>query len=143
MTIPLEYARASADFDRFTEELRVALDHTTRHQTYQTIESVLRVFRRRLDTREAIIFAGALPAVLRAVFVTDWDLDEPRRPFADRRELAAEVKDFRRDHDFSPDDAIAQVAAILRRHVDPIAFARTLSRLPPGAVAFWAPETSA
>lgn len=44
MTIPIEYARALEQFDRFVEELRVRLDHSTRHQTYQTIESVFRIF---------------------------------------------------------------------------------------------------
>ncbi len=73
MTMPMEYAYASRDFDAFIESLRLKLDHVTRHQTYQTVESVLRVFRRRLDLHDAVIFAGALPPVLRAIFAADWD----------------------------------------------------------------------
>ncbi|WP_252911461.1 DUF2267 domain-containing protein [Aliihoeflea aestuarii] len=58
--MPLEYARASEDFDRFVEALRQALGHDTRHQTYQTLESVLRVFRRRVTIGEGLFFCRRL-----------------------------------------------------------------------------------
>jgi hypothetical protein len=37
MTIPVEYARASADFERFTEDARDAHGHSTRHQAYTSV----------------------------------------------------------------------------------------------------------
>lgn len=137
MPIPLDYARASEVFDRFMEDARIRLDHSTRHQTYQTVESVLRVFRRRLTIEEAIIFAGALPAVLRAVFVTDWPMDEPKRPFLSLADMNREVIEYRIHHDFSPPDAIEAIAAVLRPHVDPVAFERALAALPAEARTFW------
>ena len=138
MPMPLEYSQASHDFDRFVEDARIALDHTTRHQTYQTIESVFRVFRRRLALPDAIAFAGALPPVLRAIFVADWNTEDPVRAFSDRAAMTREVQQFRKNHDFSPDDAIAIIASILKRNVDPVAFGRTMSQLPEEARAFWA-----
>ncbi|GGE53556.1 hypothetical protein GCM10007276_33220 [Agaricicola taiwanensis] len=139
MTVPQEYAHASQVFDRFLDDMRVALGHGTSHQTYQTVESVLRVFRRRLTVDEALVFAAALPAVLRAIFVMDWDIHEPRREFFSRESLGREVQDFRKNHDFSPDNAIAVMASVLRRHVDPLAFDLALSKLPPKAREFWEP----
>lgn len=137
MPMPLEYARASEDFDRFVEALRQAFGHDTRHQTYQTVESVLRIFRWRLAVEEGLVFADALPAVLRAVFVKDWDVEDKVRGFGDMKSLNAEVRSWRADHDFSPHDAIETVATVLRRHVDPIAFEKALDRLPPYALEFW------
>jgi uncharacterized protein (DUF2267 family) len=136
--IPPEYVHASRDFDAFVEEARVRLGHVTRHQTYQSIESVFRVFRRRLTPAQAIGFAGALPPVLRAIFVADWNMSEPRRPFESRPVLGREVRQFRIDHDFSPDTVIEDIAAVLARHVDRRDFARALADLPAEAREFWA-----
>ncbi len=138
MPMPMEYAYASRDFDAFIEALRERLDHVTRHQTYQTVESVLRVFRRRLSLRDAVIFADALPPVLRAIFVARWNPDEPRRPFDTPARLNREVQEFRVDHDFSPDTAIEDVATVLWSFVDAEAFARALGALPEEARSFWA-----
>ena len=65
------------------------------------VQGVLYAFRARLDLKEAVRFAGELPAVLRAIFVADWDTDEPVRPFVDRDTLTAEVRALRVDHNFS------------------------------------------
>jgi uncharacterized protein (DUF2267 family) len=135
--MPMEYAHASQQFDCFVEELRIRLGHETRHQTFQTIQSVLRVFRRRLPVAEGLRFADALPAVLRALFVEDWDIDEPVRSFATLREMNNEVREFRINHDFSPPTAIEDVAFVLRHHVDPIGLHRALQCLSPEASAFW------
>jgi uncharacterized protein (DUF2267 family) len=137
MTVPFQYAHASEEFDRFLQEAKVALDHVTTHQTYQTIESLLRVFRRRLAVEDALAFADALPAVLRAIFVADWHLDEPQRPFASLSELNRELQQIRRNHDFSPDNAIEIVAPIVTKYTDRVQFDRVLATLPPEAKAFW------
>lgn len=137
MTMPMEYVYASRDFDAFIESLRLKLDHVTRHQTYQTVESVLRVFRRRLDLHDAAVFTGALPPVLRAIFAGDWDPDAPRRPFGTLADMNREVQAFRVDHDFSPDTAIEDMASVLWSFVDARAFENTLARLPPEARSFW------
>jgi uncharacterized protein (DUF2267 family) len=140
MPMPMEYQHASEEFERF---LRSVIEHTgltTRNQAYTTAEAVLRTFRRRLDIREAISFAGALPPMLRAIFVTDWDWDEPRRNFVSRAAMTQEVKSLRRDHNFSPDTAISDVARALREYVDGEAFDRTLATLPEGAAEFWRTE---
>jgi len=75
---------------------------------------------------------------VRALFVADWDLEEPRRAFGDRAAMTAEVHELRRDHNSSPDDAIEAVAIALRGQVEEAKPDRALERLPPGAVAYWA-----
>jgi uncharacterized protein (DUF2267 family) len=137
MTVPTQYARASEEFEHLLDALRRRYDHATRHQTYQTLEGVLRVFRRRLTLAEGLRFADALPAVLRAIFVADWDIEAPVEPFADPQTLSREVKAYRINHNLTPDDAIAGLAEILAGHVDPVAFRRALETLPPEAAQFW------
>ena len=90
-----------------------------------------------MTVAEAIAFANVLPAVLRAIFVSDWDLDEPKKPFGEREQLMAEVRAFRHDHNLSTETAISDVSATVRRHVDPDAFERVLKTLPQEAQDFW------
>lgn len=139
MTVPMEYRQASRDFDAFLVDARDTAMLQTTNQAFTMAEAVLTVFRRRLSVADALAFAAVLPPVLRALFVSGWDIAEPIRPFAERDVLTREVQAFRGDHNVSPQTAIADVAAALGRHVDPAAFVRVLDRLPPAARAFWRP----
>ena len=136
----MQYQRATDHFRAFLEDAREAADLITPNQTYTMVQGVLQVFRRRLSLKDAIRFAGVLPAVLRAIFVSDWDPDEPIRPFGDRESMVNEVKALRADHNFSPDFAIEAVATALWKHVDITAFEDMLSKLPEGAIQFWQPR---
>ncbi|MBB6250179.1 DUF2267 domain-containing protein [Nitrospirillum iridis] len=137
MPIPMELQHASQDFERFLIDARDAAGLATRNQTYTMVQGVLQTFRRRLSFADAIRFAGVLPPIVRAIFVSDWDLDEPRPPFDDRESMTREVQALRRDHNFAPDTAIRDVAEALRRHVYLEDFTRVLASLPPGAEEFW------
>ncbi|MTJ84457.1 MAG: DUF2267 domain-containing protein [Telmatospirillum sp.] len=141
MPIPMDIQHATEEFERFLADAKDRSGLTTRNQTYTMAEGVLRTFRRRLSTADAIRFAGVLPPVIRAIFVADWDIDEPVRPFADRSVLTIEAQSLRRDHNFAPETCIDDVAWALRRRVDRAAFDRVMATLPPGAAEFWrAPE---
>ena len=109
----------------------------THNQPSTRVQAVLTAFRRRLTLPQAIAFAGVLPPVLRAIFVSDWDTDEPLRPFENRAAMTREVMDFRKDHNTSPDSAIRDVASALAHHVDQAAFQRVLRTLPAEAADFW------
>ena len=138
MPVPSEYQRATDDFYKFL----VARDTSglgSTHQAYTMTQGVLQTFRRRLDVKDAILFASVLSPVLRAIFVTDWDIDEPKHPFEDRAVMAKEVQSLRIDHNFAPDTAIKDVASALRRNVDETAFDQILAKLPEGSVQFWQP----
>jgi len=137
MPVPMEYKRASEQFEKFLVDARNNAMLQTTHQSYTMVQGVLQVFRRRLDVKEALLFADILPPLLRALFVADWNLDEPRRPFGDRIAMTQEVQSLRPDHNVSPDSAIRDVARALRQAVDSEALDRVLGRLPDGAVAFW------
>lgn len=84
MPIPMELQHASDDFERFLADARDVSSLATRNQTYTMVQGVLQAFRRRLAVKEAIRFADAPPPILRAIFVADWDPDDPQRPFEDR-----------------------------------------------------------
>ncbi len=137
MPMPMEYRQASADFDRFIIDARNLAGLQTTNQAYTMVQAVLRTFRRRLELEDAILFADVLPPVLRAIFVAEWDLEEPKSPFSGRVALTREVQALRPDHNVSPDSAIADVAAALRRHIDEAKLDRVLARLPAGAADFW------
>jgi uncharacterized protein (DUF2267 family) len=138
LTIPLEYEFASSDFKQFLIDARDEAGLGSTHQTYTMVQGVLLAFRRRLATKDALLFAAALPAVLRAIFVADWDIDEPRRDFGDMAAMTREVQMLRADHNIAPDTCIRDVARAVRKHVDQPTFDRVLAKLPDGARRFWA-----
>ena len=142
MPIPREYQRAADDFSAFLEDIKSAMNSPTRNTAYTTVQAVFIVFRKRLTIEQAIAFASVLPAVLRAIFVQDWNTAEARREFLDLDAMNAEVKAVRQAHNFSPEDAIEQVAAVMWRHVDRDAFRKTLTAISPEALAFWDGATS-
>lgn len=137
MTVPVEYKRASMDFEQFMVDARDISGLATTNQALTMVQGVLRVFRCRLDVKEAILFANVLPPVLRALFIADWDLDEPRRPFEDRTIMTREVQRLRPDHNFAPESSIRDVAAALRKNIEEAELDRALAKLPPGAKSFW------
>lgn len=137
MPVPVEYQRATDAFYKFLDDARDNSDLTTTNQAYTMVQGVLQAFRRRLELKEAIRFAGVLPAATRALFVADWNVDEPKRPFEDRAIMTKEVQSLRSGHNFSPDSAIHDVAAALRQNIDEIAFDQVLAGLPQGAQHFW------
>lgn len=137
MPMPMEYRQASVDFDRFMEDLKSVSMLQTSHQAYTMLQAVLQVFRRRLSIAQAIAFAGALPPVLRAIFVSDWNVREEQKPFLTKSEMMAEVRALRHNHNLSTESAIDDVATAIRRNLDPDVFERILSDMPDGARAFW------
>ncbi len=137
MPVPAEYARASDQFYDFLVDARDAADLGTTHQAYTMVQGVLQVFRRRLDADQAIRFSSVLPPLVKALFVSDWDLNEPTRAFGNVAEMSGEVQSLRAAHNFAPDTAIADVARSLKKYVDQEAFHRVLSELPDGAEEFW------
>jgi len=102
-------------------------------------QGVLQVFRRRLEVSEAIRFLSVLPVGLRALFVADWDIHDPKRPFEDRAAMTKEAQSLRPLHNFAPETAIHDVAIALRRNVDEATLDRILATLPQGATQFWQP----
>ena len=140
MPVPPEYERASAQFYEFLLEARDNADLWSTHVTYTMAQGVFQVFRRRISIRQAILFANELPICLRALFVTDWDVDEEQRLFVDRQTMTEEVCSLRAEHNFSTETAIRDVARALRRQVDEVRFDKLLSEFPDGAVDFWDPE---
>lgn len=137
MPTPMEYRLASQDFDRFLADVATETNLGSRHQAYTTTQAVFLCFRRRLGIREAIAFAQILPAMLRALFVSDWDTDEPQAKSWDWDLMSAEVKQLRVNHNFSPDTAIHDVARVLHKYVEAGKFERCLENLPPSAREFW------
>jgi uncharacterized protein (DUF2267 family) len=140
MPVPPEYQRASLDFESFLVDARERAGLVTTNQAYTMVEGVFRTFRRRLSVAEGLAFADVLPPVLRALFVEGWDASAPVQPFASREAMTAEVQALRAAHNFSPVNAMSSVAAALRKHVQHERLEQVLSKLPDGAVRFWAVE---
>lgn len=138
---PAEYQRATDDFYAYLQTLRDIAMFTDCHPPYTITQSVFQVFRRRLELTDAIRFAQLLPVGLRALFVIDWDPDEPRRFFCSRDEMTQELHELRPEHNYSDTSSIRDVATALRRHVDPHALDALLATFPEGAVEFWVAES--
>lgn len=137
MPVPVEYQRATELFYDFLNDVKDESGLVTTHQCYTMVQGVLQTFRRRLTIKEAILFANVLPPVLRAIFVTDWDVDEPSVAFTDMESMITEVRSLRSGHNFSTDNSIREVARALNRHVDRERFSSILEQLPEGSQDFW------
>lgn len=137
MPYPREYQHAGDDFAAFLDDLKRASMYGSPHPAYTTTQAVFQVFRRRIPLADGIRFAAALPAGLRALFVADWDPDEPRVPFDAVERMTDEARQLRVGHNFVEDDSIAQVSSALWRHVDAARVVPALASMAPAARAFW------
>jgi uncharacterized protein (DUF2267 family) len=137
MPVPAEFERASDQFYKYLLDVRDTAGLSSTHMAYTMTQGVFQVFRRRLSFKQAIAFANLLPICLRALFVSDWDVEEPRIPFQSRTDMTKEAQSLRPGHNFSPDTAIRDVTLALRRHIDETAFDQLLAGFPEGAVEFW------
>lgn len=137
MPVPTEYSHATEHFYEYFVDTRDTSGLVSTHQAYTMTQGVLQAFRRRLEFKDAILFAGVLPVGLRALFVADWDTEEPKNTFEDRVSMTKEVESLRVEHNWAPETAIHDVASALRRHVDESNFNQILDRLPEGDTEFW------
>src|SRR5215471_2907044 len=118
MPVPTEYQRATDDFYKLLMHARDSAGLMTTNQAYTMVQAVFQVFRRRVEIKEAIRFASVLPVGARALFVADWDVDEPKHPFEDRVIMTKDVQALRSEHNYAPETAIRDVAIALRRNLD-------------------------
>ncbi len=137
MPMPFEYQNASRQFDQFMLDARDFAGLATTNMAWNMVVGVLHAFRSRLTVQQALQFADALPPVLRAIFVEHWDISEPMREFGSPDEVLNEVRSIRRQHNFSPENAVQAVATALRKNVDEEVFQRALYQLPLQAQLYW------
>ena len=137
MPKPYEYRTPGKDFSAFMVDAKAELDAATSNVTYTTVQSVFIVFRRRLSLHEGLAFATALPPVLCALFIKDWDTSASKLKFSSQQEMNAEVMTIRANHNFSPDNSIEKVSAALLKHVDRNIFSNVVEKISPEAKRFW------
>ena len=139
MGAPQEYQRATDEFFQLLVDARDIAGLVTTNQSYTMVQGVFQVFRRRVSVKEAIAFCQVLPAVAQALFIRDWDVGEPRRPFIEMSIMDKEVQELRPLHNFAPEGSIRFVAAALRKNVDERLLEELLARLSEKAREFWTP----
>lgn len=137
MPMPWTYRHASKEWRAILDDLKDRMGLVSDNSAYTALDGVLQVFRRRLTAQQGLDFASVLPAIPRAIFVVGWRVEEVPLPFEDRNTLIREVKEIRKHHNLTPDNAIEAVAWTLRRYTDRADLDRVLARLPAGAVQFW------
>lgn len=136
MPMPWTYRQATREWQAFLSDARAAMELTSDNAAYTAVEGVLRAFRRRLTSQQAIDFAQVLPSVLRALFVADWQLAAPS-PSGTRADWTAEALALRPHHNLTPQNCIAATALALRKSVLREDLDRVLAALPPFAAEFW------
>ena len=137
MPMPWTYRHASKEWRAFLDDVKERMSLESDNMAYTAVDAVLQVFRRRLNAQEGLEFASVLPTVLRAIFVHNWDVTEPRAEFYDREKLVSEVKAVRVNHNLTPDNAIEATAWAVRRTTNRRDFERVLAKLPAEARDFW------
>ena len=138
MTWPLEYQKASYDFERFMLAARDAAGLQTTNMAWTMVEGVFHTFRRRLTSDQVMRFAAALPPLVRAMFLERWHPTDQPIPFASMDDLTAEAQSLRERHNFAPPNAIQAVAVALRSVVGDATVEEALSTFPGEARAYWA-----
>ncbi|MDZ4312797.1 MAG: DUF2267 domain-containing protein [Cypionkella sp.] len=136
MPMPWTYRQATREWQAFLVDAQEAIGTPTDHSTFTAVEGVLRAFRNRLTPQQAIDFAQVLPAVLRALFVSDWRLDAASLPAGTRADWTAEAQGLRRQHNLAPDGCVAGTALALRKSVQQADLERILATLPAFATEF-------
>jgi len=137
MTLPFEYQNPTLQFERFMIDARDFAGLPTTNMAWNMVVGVLHAFRHRLSVNQALAFAAVLPPMIRALFIEDWNLEQDVIPFGEPSDWLTDVRSVRPKHNFSPPDAVASVAAALRKHVNANAFERVFSVLPPDARHYW------
>jgi uncharacterized protein (DUF2267 family) len=137
MPMPWTYRHASKEYRAFLDDARNRMGLASDNMAYTAVDGVFQVFRRRLTAQQGLDFASVLPAVLRAIFVHNWDVSQPPAAFGNRRSMTEEARSLRKDHNLTPDNAIEATAWALRRCVDQRDLDRVLATLPDGARDFW------
>ena len=138
MTLPMDYENPTLQFERFMVDARDFAQLQTTNMVWNMVVGVLHTFRRRLTVQQGLLFASVLPAIIRGLFVENWDTAQPVLDFGSDEELYEEVCSVRTAHNFSPPDSISAVAKALRKQVNEKAFDAVLQQLPIGSERFWA-----
>ncbi len=136
MPMPWTYRQASREWQAFLEDAKAEMELTSDNACYTAVEGVLLAFRRRLAVQEALDFAQVLPAVLRALFLADWQIAAPVAA-GTRADWTAEARALRPNHNLTPDTCVAATALALRKAVLREDLDRVLARLPGFAADFW------
>lgn len=135
--MPWTYRQATREWQAFLAEVRLAMDLESDNVAYTAVQGVLQAFRRRLTPQQAIDFAQVLPAVLRALFVAEWRLDEGPCAAGSRADWTAEAMALRPHHNLTPANCVEATALALRKSVLRDDLDRVLAALPPFAAEFW------
>lgn len=141
MPMPWTYRQSTREWRAFLEDVKEQMGLESDNNAYTAVDGVFQTFRRRLTAQEGLDFASILPAVLRAIFVHNWDVTTAPAPFGSRDELVAEVKALRNNHNLTPDNAIEATAWAVWRCTNHRELKRVLAKLPEPAREFWHVET--
>ena len=137
MPPPFEYQNPTLQFEQFLVSARDHAGLPTTNMAWNMVVGVLHAFRSRLSLADGIRFARVLPPMVRALFVEDWDPNQPQKDFGDSSEWLADVRSVRHEHNFSPDNAVVAVARALREQVHPPIWERIMESMPEGARSYW------
>lgn len=118
-----------------------ARDHAglaTTNMTWNMVVGVLHAFRRRLTLEQAFLFADQLPPVVRALFLEGFNPSERTTKYlGTASEILDEVRSIRREHNFSPDNAVESVGFALFAVLPSDTFNRALDVLPHDVRKLW------
>lgn len=137
MPMPYTYRHASEEWRAWLSGLRADTMVPSDNTLYTATEAVLKSFRARLTPQQALAFADLLPTVLRAIFVSGWDIDAPLQDWPDREKLRREMLAWRRHHNVSPPDLLDHLLAAIPASMRALDLDRVLNGIGPQAKAFW------
>ena len=136
--MPMEIAYASRQFLELLAALKRTAYLETHTQCYAMLRAVLHEFRRYLTIPQALALADALPPIVRAIFVEDWQPADPPRPPSPQAFDAAVTRRLA-PHHAPPGDIALRVFEVLQDRSAQPKLARALAALPAGLRTLWHP----
>jgi len=137
MPMPPEIAQASVQFMELLGALKERAYLQTHNQCYAMLRAVLHEYRDFMTVEQAVAFAGALPAVARAIFIEDWKPSDtppaPPEPEAFTRSVVRRLS----PHHIPPDSIAGDVFAVLSPRCNQARLSSAIKALPAELQAIW------
>ena len=140
MPMPFTYRHATDEWRRFLKNMRERTLIDSDNVIYTALEGLFVSFRQRVPPQQVLRFADELPAMMRAILLSHWDIEAPLKPWIPPEEIEREILTFRRDHNFANAGILDDLIWGIRREIRQIDFDRVLAGMDPQAQILWQPR---
>ncbi|MFW5808002.1 MAG: DUF2267 domain-containing protein [Spirochaetota bacterium] len=117
--------------NQWLNDTEQALHLDSRVNAYNLLRATLHLIRDRIDVGEALDFAAQLPLLLKGVYFDGFTLhDAPKKARSDEELMIMFESEVCESITIQPNDAIAGVLSVIRKHIDRGQFEHVMGQMP-------------